>query len=561
MSEEINAATPDPQTPPILRPPPVVYVPPGHPPMYWVKRLLACNPFYLISAALLLFGMYRTSVDKNFLPTEVGQLVFNFSSLQFYELLLVVTAVVLARRCIWYDSTLLIVLENLFVLVPFFLISQAALIDQNITGLLCGVAALLAIGRFSAGRRWITPLKFSPQLSTAGGVVLAMNAVLPMIYRHLHETKFGTKLAAGSAYEMNEWSWLVLVPLLCTLPLILPRPQTNGELVVQRRWFSIGLVLLWLTGSGVHLYSLGYIYDFDLRRELLAPALCALAWVIHFRLKDFVDEPDERMQTTTLILPTIVSLLAMGVEGSNVFFGLMALNAVVLIGFFFLQPDNRVARQLLCVIIGILVTAIPAGWTTTATSHVDRSRLIGIVSVTYLLVAAAFSRNPKVGIAGMIAAAVAGGALRVNHTDCGHWAMQAGMVFLLLHSLRWNDGEHQGAGVVRTGTALLWMLHSFIWVHAGAAIWHPALMALILLAGYSVWTFLTDDWAPRIVPVASAVVALSGPVSLAVTKTQTAPTGVLAIVGSFGLFAVGTAAALTKHRWHKHEASGRVGDS
>ncbi|HEX4341833.1 MAG TPA: hypothetical protein VH255_00480, partial [Verrucomicrobiae bacterium] len=336
MSEEIDATTPDPQIPPILQPRP--YVPPAHPPTYWVKRMLACNPFYLISAALLLFGLYRTSIDKNFLPTEVGQLTFNFTSLQFYELLLVGTAVVLARRRIWYDSTLLMVLENLFVLVPFFLISQAALIDQNITGLLCGVAALLAVGRLNAARRLIPILKFSPQLLTAGGVVLVMNAILPLIYRHLHETKFGTKLASGSAYEMNETSWLWLLPLLCTLPLMLPRPKTNGELVVQRRWFPIGLVLLWLTGTGMHLYSLGYIYDFDLRRELLAPTLCVLAWAIHFRLRDFIANPTARMEAGTLMLPAAVSLLALGVEDSNVFFGLTALNAVVLTVILLTQP-------------------------------------------------------------------------------------------------------------------------------------------------------------------------------------------------------------------------------
>lgn len=555
MSEEINAATPDPRIPPILQPPPAAYVPPSHPPLYWVKRLLACNPFYLISAALLLFGMYRTSVDKNFLPDEVGQLVFNFTSLQFYELLLVITAVILARRLIWYDSTLLIVLENLFVLVPFFLISQAALIDQNITGLLCGVAAMLAIGRFSVGRRYISPLNFSPQLLTAGGLVLLVNALLPIIYRHLHESKIGTKLAAGSAYEMNELSWLVFVPLLCASPLILPRPRPNGDLFVQRRWFPIGLVLLWLVGSLVHLYSLGYIYDFDLRRELAVPALVVLAWVLHFRLKDFVESPGAQTVTATLLLPVMISFAATGVEGSNVFFGLMTLNVLVLLGYFFVQPDNRVARQLLAIVIGILVTAIPAEWTTTATSHLDRSRLIGIVSVTYLLLAAAISRDPRAGLAGMVAAAVAVGAVCVHQANCGYWAVQAGMVFLLLHSLRWDDLKHEGAKAVRYGMAMVWVLQSFIWVHNGAAFWHPMLMAAMLAAGYFLWTFLTDDWSPRVVPVASAAVALSGPLSLVVTKSQTAPMGVLAIAGSFVLFAIGTAAALTKHRWHKHEDS------
>jgi hypothetical protein len=84
----------------------------------WLRTFLVCNPFYLASAALLLYGMYRISMDAVFLPTETGQLNFNFVSLQTYELALVITAVLLAHRRIWYDATLLVALENLFILVP-----------------------------------------------------------------------------------------------------------------------------------------------------------------------------------------------------------------------------------------------------------------------------------------------------------------------------------------------------------------------------------------------------------------------------------------------------------
>src|ERR1044071_1682425 len=83
--------------------------------LYWIRRLLVCNPFYQLSAALLLFGLYRLSVDPNFLSREVMQIAFNLSSLQLYEILLVVTAIFLARRRIWYESTLLVSLENLLV--------------------------------------------------------------------------------------------------------------------------------------------------------------------------------------------------------------------------------------------------------------------------------------------------------------------------------------------------------------------------------------------------------------------------------------------------------------
>ena len=93
-------------TPPALplQPPPAppVFPPPPPPPLprrplsYWLRRCLACNPFYLVSAALLLYGLYRVSVDPNFLATESAQLFFNFTSLQLYEVLLVGTAIVLA---------------------------------------------------------------------------------------------------------------------------------------------------------------------------------------------------------------------------------------------------------------------------------------------------------------------------------------------------------------------------------------------------------------------------------------------------------------------------------
>ena len=33
----------------------------------WVKRFLVCNPFYLCSAAVFLFGINRLSIDPNFL--------------------------------------------------------------------------------------------------------------------------------------------------------------------------------------------------------------------------------------------------------------------------------------------------------------------------------------------------------------------------------------------------------------------------------------------------------------------------------------------------------------
>ena len=113
----------------------------------WVRRLLVRNPFFLASAALLLFGVNRLSIDPGFLGDEIQNLLFNFSALQFYEGLLIATAIVLARRKVWYDSALLVVLENGLVLVPFMLISQAALIGEGLTWALTVSGGLVAAGR------------------------------------------------------------------------------------------------------------------------------------------------------------------------------------------------------------------------------------------------------------------------------------------------------------------------------------------------------------------------------------------------------------------------------
>src|SRR5438034_2171965 len=122
----------------------------------WFVRFLACNPFYIFSAALLLYGLYRVSVDPHFLSKETTHLMFNFSALQFYELLLVTTAIFLAGRGIWYDSMLLVGLENMLVLVPFLLVSQAALIDTRLVWAMCIAGGLLAIGRFGSLKRFIS---------------------------------------------------------------------------------------------------------------------------------------------------------------------------------------------------------------------------------------------------------------------------------------------------------------------------------------------------------------------------------------------------------------------
>ena len=556
MNDEMDAAETNPILPTSTESAsPPERVPHDDRPVYhWLKRILACNPFYLLSAALLLFGLYRASVDPNFLPAEAAQLKFNFSSLQCYELLLVGTAVVLARRRIWYDSTLLVVLENLLVLVPFLLISQAALVEPTTGRLLCGAAALLVIGRSLVTRRWIAPFDYSPRLLAAGLGVLLVNSAWPVIYRFFQETKLGKKMTSGPAYEMNELSWFWLLPAVCTLALLLPRPGADEKSPGRRWWFPAGLFSLWLLGTGVPLYSLGYIYDFDQRIEQLAPALWVLAWVVSLRLADYVTNPAPAWRQAALALPLLVTFLAANATGSHVFRWLAACNLAAFAGTAWRQRGNHVAWHLMLLSLASFVAALPVELIPSWAGHFERAQVIGLAAVGYLIICTVLSRNPKLAIAGAIAAAWSVGLWRGEHSDTLHLAAQAGFVFFLLHSLRWQDYEHPGATLVRGLMATGWVIQSCFWVHDAAAFWHPLAMAGVILL---VWWFrgvTFQRWTPVVVPGAAALVALCSPIHFALVKLQTTPVGVMAILGSFLLFAVGTALALTKHRWHKPEA-------
>src|SRR4051812_7463310 len=165
MDTNVDALTPNPIPAPIATAP------------LW-KRLLACNPFYLASAALLLYGCYRISLEPKLFNRETAHLYFNFLSLQTYECLLVVIAVFLGIRKIWYDSTLLSGLENMLLIVPFVLISQAALIQQRLIWVLCGSGLLLAVGRVALLRRFHPRLNFPRSSAYIAGALLLLNAGL-----------------------------------------------------------------------------------------------------------------------------------------------------------------------------------------------------------------------------------------------------------------------------------------------------------------------------------------------------------------------------------------------
>jgi hypothetical protein len=514
---------------------------------HWIKRALACNPFYLVSAALLLYGFYLISVDPNFLQREISQLLFNFTALQFYELLVVITAVLLVRRQIWYDSTLLVGLENLLVLVPFILISQAALIEIHWVWGMCLLAGLAALVRSDTLKRFFAELNFPTRLTQIGILVLLANVLLPVVYRFLHEYKVGKLPTTGAAYLTNEFAWLLLLPALFTLGNFVPAKPGKNDLLPQGFWIPAALFCCWMIGTVVHLYCLGYVYDFPLRRELVAPATWALFWTLFYRVRDFVQDIKSLQERAMLLLPSAATLFGVSQAGNEVFVSLTLLN-VAIYGATWVMREDRFARHLLLISGLALIAGLPEDWGRSVLPEFTSSKAIGVSVAFYFVLRAAVSRNPKLGLIGALVLGFMVMCI-LGNSAAPNWGTQIGLAFLLIHSLRWADNQHEGTGAVRLLAAIGWVAHTFWCMYDGGAAWMTCTVAGPVLAIYLVAHWLAGKWGSPIIPISAGIVMLSWPGDTAVGTLHSTPVGLLAVLGSFVLFAAGTFAALTKHRW------------
>jgi hypothetical protein len=518
-----------------------------------VKRFLACNPFYLVSAALLLYGFYRVSVDANFLRGELAQLWFNFGSLQCYEILLVLTAVLLARRRIWYDSTLLVGLENLLVLVPFILLSEAALTGQGMAWGMCLGAGVVAVARFGGLRRGIPELNFPRRLAAIGLVVLAANVALLVAYRILQRTKYGVKMDFGVPYQTNQYIWWLLLPALVALANLLPRLRPTGKLPPQSPWLPLSLFSLWLTGTVVHLYCLSYVYEFSLRVDMVVPTVWVLVWTFQLRGAARVERLGREGREALLAAPLVATLPAalQPGDGNGVFLVLTVLNLAIYSGIRFYHRDHRLALHLVFMSLAALIAGFPGDWGRSLLAGFDRAACLGAAMAAFCLLCAASSRNPKLGLLGALAAAVMAAALAGQNTLGLHWAVQTAAAFLLLHSLRWVDTEHVGASTLRIIGGLVWAVEALVWSQTSGAAWMTAAVAGPVIAFCLLSRWLTGRWGSPVVPAAAVLAMLSGPTVSAAGSIPSVPVGLMAVIGSFLLLGLGTLMALTKHHWNR----------
>src|SRR5688572_3137799 len=249
----------------------------------WLKRisrhLFDSNPFFPISALLLIYSIYRISVGPHFFATETRQLIFNFSSLETYSLMLVATAIFLARKMIWYDSALLVVLANILALIPFMLLSHASFMENGLAIAIYLAGSVLALFKVAVLKQFVPRVNLPRQLLVIGILVLAVNVALPLVFRK------------GLNFGPDEWTnnelwgsrslycWYFILPAIVLLGMLLPAYRSS-EVALQpqeKQWLPLFILGLWITGTSVHLYSIGYIDDQKFSFSALVPFLWSVS--------------------------------------------------------------------------------------------------------------------------------------------------------------------------------------------------------------------------------------------------------------------------------------------
>ena len=110
-------------------------------------------------------------------------------------------------------------------------------------------------------------------------------------------------------------------------------------------------------------YCLGYVYDFALRPELLAPGVWTLAWVLHLSVAKLVPNLKERWKHALWALPLIAILLGAPQREKAVLLVLAVLN-VSIFSWIYLRGRIPLALHFALISLVAVVGGLPEEWGT-----------------------------------------------------------------------------------------------------------------------------------------------------------------------------------------------------
>ena len=513
-----------------------------------LKRIMAGNPFYLASAGLLLYGINQLTTDSKLVGAEFPMLRFNFCALVLYEIMLVGTAILLIRRKIWYDALLLFGLANVFVIVPFSLISRAVFLSSHLALAMTICGAGLAVAKFWAFKRYTRELNLPGRLLCFGVLLLLVNASAPLLFKRI----------AFDLDEIARWltfTWQFLLPALAGLGLFLPRASwRTGRSALSiptdapggQKWLPAVVFFGWVTVTACHFGGIGYSNSYVWNYSLLVPITWVMAWTAYVRITDFCTVPNRLAEQILLSVPLLLPLLAIGSE--HIFLLFAGLNLLIYTLLLIRNPRNFLALTQLLGALTIFSVGLPAPWISYILPEVGRPEWAMVSAAACFFVLIFRFRDPRVAILGTLGLI---GLCCYFAPLISHYAVQAALVSLLVHSLRWDDQAHKGAMTLRFLAVTLWCLVSCSWLfnsdQSERLLIDSAAGALLTI--YLLRALIYRRWNHRLLPTGATLVLLSEPATILGSWLDRETPGMLAVVGSFLLFALGSIAAFSKPKW------------
>jgi len=505
---------------------------------FW-STLIRCNPFYLFSAVLLLYGVYRASIDPAFFSTETRQVIFNFGSLEFYGVMLVGTVTLLARRKIWYDAALLYFIENVLVLVPFILISHAVVLDPGLARTLSILGCGLVMLKFGIMKGFFADLNFPKRMLVLGGMILLINAGIPLVFRK------GLDVNNELWQLRSSYCWFLLLPLLAIVGHTLDRLSARHEEVEEHRkqWIPLATFLLWISATAAHLYSIGYVDDQKFELAKFSVLGWAIAWLLCAKITLALSRFTPAAPVIMLILPLTTPLLALGSPELAV--ALNVLNAIIYAVLCLRWNAVRIPAVLGGISLVAAFLLMPDQWVTPVVKGYSKGAVIAALVAAAIIVKAIRTREAKWGLFGAIVTGFLLLGLGENYRFSPHYSLQIACTFLLVHSLFWKGAQERGSTVLVVSFGTLLCMDSF----ALARVEPTALRILPFITGIPV-LLLAFLFRRAVVPMLAAGVSmLALPLSYAASLVHGAPAGILAVAASFVLFGLGTAFAIWKRRF------------
>jgi hypothetical protein len=255
--------------------------PPAGGPRRTLARLIEdYNPFYLLSAACMLFGIFALNNSLTWSPLPLRRLLTMIVTLNLYELILIGLAVFLMRRGIRRDALLLLIVEAFFLADVGFLNMEVFTTSAKI-GLLVNafvlVAAVVKVALvFNAAKIPLADARFV-FVVTQLGVLFAVPGIFAVIAQHRND--FLPSLAVYAAWWLVGALPVVYAMTVGSIDLFRKHSfahrftaPTGMDVIVSRV-----LVTLPMLSLIAHLCLANWIYKVEFHPANLAPLLLGLA--------------------------------------------------------------------------------------------------------------------------------------------------------------------------------------------------------------------------------------------------------------------------------------------